>query len=232
MTKHLRNDLERLERDLLTEGALVEEAVRKAIQALLERRPELARDVIDGDRIIDLREVEIEEECLKVLALHQPVATDLRFIAACLKINNDLERVGDLAVNIAERAASLATTTPIPQPKQLRSMMEQTTRMLRESLDAFVNEDGERARAVCLEDDQVDRYNREVILETVDNMKRSPESIDRLVQFVSISRNLERIADHATNIAEDVLYVVKGEIVRHRVRSKPGPSPVPRTSSR
>jgi phosphate transport system protein len=221
MTRHLRTDLERLGKDLLTEGAIVEAAVRKAIQSLIERRPALAREVIEGDRDIDQREVEIEEECLKMLALHQPVATDLRFITACLKINNDLERVGDLAVNIAERAASLAEFSPIPPPRDLRAMMEQTTRMLREALDAFVNEDGERARAVCLQDDQVDLYNRQNIVETVANMKAQPEAIDRHLQFVTVSRNLERIADHATNIAEDVLYLVQGEIVRHKVRGAP-----------
>jgi phosphate transport system protein len=226
MTKHLRTDLERLEKHLLLVGGLVEEAARKAIAALLERRRELAEEVIRGDDEVDRREVEIEEDCLKVLALHQPVATDLRFITACLKINNDLERVGDLAVNIAERAASLASSPPIQTPRELRPMMEAAMRMLRGSLDAFVREDPAVARATCHQDDEVDRYNRLIIAEVVSSMQREPATIDRAVQFVSISRNLERIADHATNIAEDVVYMVEGDIVRHRVR-QPGPGNQP-----
>jgi phosphate transport system protein len=220
MTKHLRSDLEQLEKALLAEGGLVEEAVRKAIQALIERRRDLAEQVVAGDTEIDQREVEIEEDCLKILALHQPVASDLRFITACLKINNDLERVGDLAVNIAERAQSLAGAVPVPAPRDLRAMMEASTRMLRESLDAFVREDAEAARVVCVEDDEVDRYNRQIIQEVLAGMKSDPTSIERQMQFVTISRNLERIADHATNIAEDVVYLVRGEIVRHRVRQR------------
>jgi phosphate transport system protein len=220
MTKHLRTDLTRLEKLLLNEGGCVEEAMRKAIYALQQRRADLARLVIDGDAEVDRREVEIEEECLKVLALHQPVATDLRFITACLKINNDLERVGDIAVNIAERALFLAGCPPIRIPRDLITMMEGATRMLREALDAFVNEDAAAARRICVEDDDVDNCHRAVFHGMLLVMQEHPDEIERAMQLVSVSRNLERLADHATNIAEDVIYMVEGEIIRHRARRK------------
>ena len=227
MSKHLRTDLERLEKQLLGLGALAEEAVRKATSALLDRRRELAEEVIAGDREIDHMEVEIEEESLKCLALHQPVAHDLRFIAACLKINNDLERVGDLAVNIAERAQSLSSAAPTAAPRELRAMMEAAARMLRQSLDAFVDQNAEMALRVCADDEIVDRHNRNIIQEMIARMQREPESIDLLVQYVTVSRNLERIADHATNVAEDVAYMVRGEIVRHGRGLKLAPAEKP-----
>ncbi len=216
MTKHLRGDLERLEKRLLILGARVEDTVRKSIEALLERRADLAQPVIHGDPTIDGEEVEIEEECLKILALHQPVANDLRFVAACLKINSDLERIGDLAVNIAERAASLRRTQSIPGPSSLRPMMETTTRMLRECLDSFVKQSVVLARKVMAEDEKVDAFNRKNITEMVEVMKESSEKVEDGLHFLSASKNLERIADHATNIAEDVVYMVEGEIVRHK----------------
>src|SRR5512134_1650350 len=150
MTKHLKRDLEGLERRLLLLAGQVEETFRRSIAALLERRTDLARRVVEGDRQIDLSEVEIEEECLKALALHQPVATDLRFIAACLKINNDLERIADLAVNIAERALSLSSRQEaVAVPARFHDFMDSAARMLRESIDAFVRGDARLARAVC-----------------------------------------------------------------------------------
>jgi phosphate transport system protein len=218
MSKHLSRDIGRLKKDLLTMGAMVEEAVQKAIAAVRERRGELAREVIDGDDKIDRREVEVEEECLKLLALHQPVADHLRFVTAVMKINNDLERMGDLAVNMAERALYLANAQPIPVPHQLKPMMEAATRMVRESLDAFVNENAQSARRICGEDDEVDQLNREIIDEIREMMQNDPSTIDRGLHLFSIPRQLERIADHATNIAEDVVYIVEGEIIRHRTK--------------
>lgn len=215
MSIHLARDMEKLKKDLLTMGAMVEEAIYEAVTALRDRRPEVARDVIEGDDRIDRWEVEVEEECLKILALHQPVAKDLRFIASVMKINSDLERMGDLAVNIAERAAFLASLPPIPVPHQLGPMAEAAMRMARESLDAFVNCDSETARRICKADDEVDGYNREVIHELQELMERHPETIPRATHLFSVSRQLERIADHATNIAEDVVYMVEGEIIRH-----------------
>ena len=215
MSLHLQSDLERLQKQLLYLAAQVEDAVRKAVTALLERRQDIALDVIGGDNEIDRSEVELEEECLKVLALHQPVATDLRFVTACLKIDNDLERIGDLAVNIAERAAFLTTHKPFPVPHQLKAMMEESMRMVRESLDAFVQGDVAVARRICRDDEEVDRLHREIGREVLETMRSSPDSVEPGMQMYSVSKALERIADHATNIAEDVVYMVAGEIIRH-----------------
>jgi len=216
MSKHLKHDLERLERRLLDLGARVEDAVRKSIAALETRRADLALEVMGGDLGIDQAEVEIEEECLKVLALHQPVATDLRFVAVTLKINNDLERIGDLAVNIAERSASLKRALPFPVPEGLRPMTDTTITMLRESLDAFVRTDTRLARRVLAADNSVDDYNREIIGLMAERMKSDRDQVDDALLMLSASKNLERIADHATNIAEDVVYMVEGDIIRHQ----------------
>lgn len=215
MTQHLRHDLERLEKRLLLLGSRVENAVRDAMTSLIELRADLAKKVILGDAAIDQEEVEIEEDCLKILALHQPVAADLRFTAACLKINNDLERIGDLAVNIAKRASSLERGVPFPPPAGLRPMMEATLEMVRESLDAFVRGDEALARRVLEEDEAVDGANREIIGLLTEQMGREPEVVDPALRMLSVSKHLERIADHATNIAEDVVYMVDGEIIRH-----------------
>lgn len=216
MSKHLRTDLESLERRILDLGARVEQAVRRSIVALASRRSDLALEVIAGDVEIDKEEVSIEEDCLKVLALHQPVASDLRFVAACFKITSDLERIGDLAVNISERAASLDRSEPMPAPAVLDAMTEATATMVRESLDAFVRSDVALAQRVMAEDDIVDGQNRTIIGEMVELMKSDSGCVDDALLFMSASKNLERIADHATNIAEDVVYMVEGEIVRHQ----------------
>ena len=218
MSKHLKRDLEGLEHRLVVLAGQVEEAVRRSVAALFERRPSLAERVIRDDTEIDRREVELEEECLKVLALHQPVATDLRFVACCLKINNDLERIGDLASNIAERAIALIQSR-VPVPGVFQDMVDQVARMLHASLDAFIRGDADGARAICVEDDQVDESNRMIISKLLAEMHEHPDSIDPMVQLVSVSKNLERIADHATNIAEDVIYLVEGDVVRHRLKA-------------
>lgn len=219
MTRHLKRDLENLERKLLVLAAQVEESVRRSITSLRDGRIELAEKVIEGDTEIDRREVELEEDCLKALALHQPVASDLRFIAACLKINNDLERIGDLATNIAERTVSLVGRGNVEVPARFQEMMETVVRMLRECIDAFVRGDAGLARRVYTEDDVVDRANRKVIAELLEAMHQDPSLIDSAVELFSVSKNLERIGDHATNIAEDVIYLVEGDIVRHRLKS-------------
>jgi len=217
MSKHLMRDMEGLERRMMFLAGEVEEAVRRSVRALLDRRIELAERVIDGDDEIDRREVELEEECLKILALHHPVASDLRFIVACLKIENDLERIADLAANIAERSVSFSAQSERRVPLRIREMVETCARMLRQSIDAFVRGDAELARRVCSEDAKVDRANRLIIQELLEGMHEDPSSIDQNVEMISVSKNLERIADHATNIAEDVVYLVEGDIVRHRV---------------
>jgi phosphate transport system protein len=216
MPKHLERDLEELHRDTLGLAGAVEEAIGKAIHALQERDAGLARQVIAGDDPIDWQENRIEEECLKMLALHQPVASDLRRIAAVFKINTDLERMADLAVDIAGRALQLAELPPVPVPEKLQRMTDLTIAMVRRSLDAFVKQDTCEARAVCRLDDEVDRYNAEIIQELIQLMRSSPDMVEGALSLFSATRHLERIADHATNIAEDVIYLVEGEIVRHR----------------
>ncbi|HPF13059.1 MAG: phosphate signaling complex protein PhoU [Planctomycetes bacterium] len=216
MTKHLHTDLQSLERNLLALGTRVEEAVRRSITALSLRRTDMAEEVIGGDRSIDMAEVALEEECLKVLALHQPVAGDLRFVAACMKITNDLERIGDLAVNISKRAKALCDHRMQDLPQQLVEMTERTAAMLRSALDAFVREDGTRARQVMREDDRIDKLHKECLDGLIEQMKQDPETISTSMLFISISRHLERIADHTTNIAEDVIYLADGDIVRHQ----------------
>jgi phosphate transport system protein len=216
MSKHLQRDLEKLQHDILGLAGLVEEAVHKAIRALQERDVALAREVIAGDPQIDEEENLIDEECLKMLALHQPVAVDLRRITAAMMITIDLERMGDLAEDIAERALVLARPPLIPIPARLQRMTDLTTLMVRQSLDAFVNLDTHQARVVLRMDDEVDRYNNEIIQEVMQTMKESPILIEAGMSLFSATRHLERIADHATNVAEDVVYLVEGEIVRHR----------------
>jgi len=221
MSRHLEIEIQKLKKRILAVGEVVVEAIQKALQALQERRAELAREVIEGDRRIDRAEVEVEEECLKLLALYQPVAEDLRFIAAVMKINGDMERMGDEAVNIAEHALFLASHDPIAVPKRLQDLSEVSMRMVGESLTAFVHGDGEAARRICAEDDEADEYNRQVINAVWKMMRDDPKTVERATHLFSVSRHLERIADHATNIAEDVVYMAEGKIIRHRAELPP-----------
>jgi phosphate transport system protein len=216
MSKHLERDLDELKEDLLVLAGSVEEALHKSIRALQERDAALASEVIEGDNQIDEDENRVEENCLKMLALHQPVAIDLRRIAAAMKINGELERMADLAEDIAERAVHLAGLPSIAVPARLQRMTDLTTSMVRQSLDAFVNLDARQARTVCRLDDEVDRFNNEIIAELIKVMRSAPDMVEPGLSFFSATRHLERIADHATNIAEDVVYLVEGEIIRHR----------------
>jgi phosphate transport system protein len=216
MSKHLQRDLEQLQHDILDMGSAVEDAVNKAVRAVFERDTGLAHEVIDGDTPIDLQQNQIEEECLKILALHQPVATDLRRTTAIMMITTDLERMADLAVEMAERSINLAKPPLIPVPEDLHKMSDLVTSMLQQSLDAFVHLDSNHARRVVRIDDEVDNYNIQIIRNLIALMKNSPEYIGPGLSLFSVVRHLERIADHATNIAEDVVYLVEGEIVRHR----------------
>ena len=216
MAKHLQRDLDELQRDLLALASLVEGQVHKAIRALQDRDPRLAQEIIAGDSQVDLEENHIDEECLKILALHQPVAVDLRRIIAAMMITTDLERIGDLAEEIAERAVHLARPPHLPISDKLQRMTDLTTMMVRQSLDSFVNLDTTLAQTVIRMDDEVDRYNVQIIDEIMQAMKGAPALIDPGLSMFSAVRHLERIADHATNIAEDVIYLVDGEIVRHK----------------
>jgi len=214
--QHLLRDLETLKKELLTIGALVESALLKASATIVEARPDLAQKVIDGDNEIDLREVELESGCLKVLALHQPVAADLRFVVTMLKVNNDLERMGDLAVNIAERSLQILSSGAERPPHDFRQLATKVNEMVTGSLDALVNQDASLARKVIDSDDEVDRLHRANFDKLQAFMIRNPGSIPEAVGSLSISRNLERVADLATNIAEDIVFMIEGEIFRHR----------------
>jgi phosphate transport system protein len=217
MSTHLQMDLERLQRDLRAMGDAVEAAVRKAVAALRRRDPALARQVIDGDDDIDDAQDRIEEECLKALALHQPVAMDLRQVAAVRMATVDLERMGDLAESIACRAAHLAGFPEVAVPADFRPLAEAAFGMVREALDAFVGLDARQARAVCRRDNEADRLCAGIIAELAAAMRAGgPDAVEPGLSLFTAVRHLERIADHATNIAEDVIYLVEGEIVRHR----------------
>ena len=183
--------------------------------ALLDRDQALAERVEERDGEIDQREVEVEEECLRVLALYQPVAIDLRLIVAVLKINSDLERVGDLAVNIAHKAAAVVNELTVAAPDMLPDMAAKTQSMLHDSLDALVALDARLAASVCARDDEVDQLKRAIRLEVEDRIEINPRHLRPLLRLLAVSRNLERIADCATNIAEDVIYMVEGKIIRH-----------------
>lgn len=215
MTKHMQRDQERLQALVLKMAGCVEGAVYAATRALRERNPEAARGVIDGDTEIDLLENQVFEECLKILALHQPVAVDLRRTTAVMLISADLERMGDLAVGIAERAVELSTPPHFPIPERLAHMTGVATDMVRRSLDSFVHQNAAAARQVVLLDDEVDDDNRQIIGWIGEQMKQSPDRVLPGIAMFSAIRHLERIADHATAIAEDVIYLVEGEIVRH-----------------
>jgi phosphate transport system protein len=216
MTVHMQKEIENLKSKLLTLCAAVEKGLCLAVQSVRERDAALARSVIDDDVHIDQMEVDVEEECLKVLALHQPVAIDLRFIVTALKINNDLERIGDLAVNIAERGEFLAGQEPISVPFEFEAMAEKTLWMVTESLDSLVDMDCHQAYQVCAADDEVDAFNRKMYKQVETSIVAHPIWTRGLLHLLSVSRHLERVADHATNIAEDVIYMVEGKIVRHR----------------
>ncbi len=215
MNSHLTQALEELKRKIFTLVAMVEDNLTAAVKSVQNRDEQTARKVIELDTEIDNTEVSVEEECLKLLALHQPVAIDLRFIIAVLKLNNDLERIGDLAVNIAERSVYIAKMPAVPTPFDFDDMAAKASKMLKNSIDALINSDPELAIKVCEADDEVDAINRDVYTQVKAAIKKHPEHLDALINLLSVSRHLERIADHATNIAEDVIYLVKGDIVRH-----------------
>ncbi len=216
MTRHLQNELMRLRRTILLLGGMAEDSVRKAVDSLDKLDIALANQVIDGDRKIDEKEVEIEEECLKIIALHQPVAVDLRFITAVIKINNDLERVADEAVNIAERVIEISKQSIETLPICYKEMGEKSLDMLKMSLDSLVNLDSDLAYKVCLMDDEVDKINDQNYCQVKRAVEKNPLKAGVLLDLLLVSRHLERIGDHATNIAEEVIYMIEGEIPRHR----------------
>jgi phosphate transport system protein len=215
MAKHFFRELEKIKKRILSLGAMVEERVRMVIKALETRDGDAAKKIIISDHEIDEMEVEIEEECLKILALYQPVAIDLRFLTAVIKINNDLERIADEAVNIAERVQVIAKRQRLDIPFNHSLMAEKSESMLEKSLDSFVNMDVDIALRVCTLDDEVDNMMNEAYDVVKHAIGKHPDRVSYLINLLLVSRHLERIADHATNIAEEVIYLVEGEIVRH-----------------
>ena len=219
MSLHLQRDLDELKRDVLHLGSLVETALGNASFVLRDRRVKLAQAVYAGESVINEKEVQIEENCLKILALHQPVAIDLRFIVVVLKVNNDLERIGDLEENLTARAVYLAEREPMPEPMATINAMFVTIRsMLKDSLDSLVKLDVDLARKVIEQDDGVDQINRQMYDDFRQMMARDASMIEQATSWLSCSRYLERIADLATNISEDVVFMVEGEVVRHQTQ--------------
>ena len=218
MERHFDLELNALKAKILRMGALVEEQIASAVKALTERNSALAREVIANDHQVNALDVEIDEECLKLIALHQPMARDLRFITTAMKASTELERMSDLAENISERAIELIEEPELKSVKayaDIQQMARNTQRMVRESLDAFVNGNGDLARKVCREDDQVDRLNHQIFHELLALMLEEHHSITQAIRISFISKYMERIADHATNIAELVVYLIEGKIIRH-----------------
>ena len=218
--RRLSREVEKLKKQILSLSGDVERMVKQAVRCVSERDAQTAARVEQHDEEVDMAEVDLEEEVLKLLALYQPVAVDLRFIVAVLKINNDLERIGDLAVNIAKRAAMLATLPECELPFDFPGMASKAQWMLRSALDALVNMDTGLAYDVLDADDEVDEINHQMYERVIEGLGSEQRLADRWILMLGISRLLERIADHATNIAEDVIYLTTGEIVRHQEREE------------
>ncbi|MFW6303240.1 MAG: phosphate signaling complex protein PhoU [Candidatus Sumerlaeota bacterium] len=216
MSIHLHKEIQRLKQGILSIGATVEDNVRKAVEAVETRNTDLAKELIETDYEVDHMEVDLEERSLMILALYHPVAVDLRFVVGVIKVNNDLERIGDLSVNIAERVGFLASQEKIALPFDFFGMAERVQAILKNSLDALVNMDIALAKKTRLQDDEVDEYNARMFEMVKDGLHDHTDQIDYLIHLLCISRHLERIADLATNICEDIIYMVEGEIVRHQ----------------
>ncbi len=221
METHFQQELNGLKKELLKMAGLAEQAIANAIDALVKRDSALAEKTIREDKAINDIELEIDDLSLKLLALHQPMAADLRFITSAMRINIELERIGDLAVNIAERALSLNQEPQLKPYIDIPRMAEITKNMVKEVLDAFVSGDPDLARAVCERDDQVDDLNDQVFRELLSFMIADPKTITRAVHLIIVSKYLERIADHATNIAEGVIFMVKARVIKHHAYCKP-----------
>ena len=215
MAHQKEQDIKALKERVLKMGSLVEDAIRKAIRSLVERDRDLALSVIDGDAVINAHDVEIEEECIRFLAIWQPTGSNLRFVTTAIKIITDLERMGDLAVDTCERAIELLDEPQLKPYIDIPRMAEASQKMLKDSLDSFVAADADLALTVCEADDYVDNLNHQIFNELLVYMLQDAKNISRAVRLTYITKYLERIADHATNIAEMVVYMVKGKVIRH-----------------
>ncbi|HUL30272.1 MAG TPA: phosphate signaling complex protein PhoU [Thermodesulfobacteriota bacterium] len=224
METHFQKELEDLKEELLKMAALVEDAIHHAVQSLVKRDSGLIQKTFEGENRINAMELAIEDRCLKLLALRQPMAADLRFITSAMKITTDLERMGDQAVNIAERAVSLNQEPQIKPYLDIPRMAETAESMVKDVLDAFVNHDSKLARSVCERDDLVDGLNDQVFRELLTFMNSDPQTITRAIHLMIVCRCLERIADHATNIAEDVIFMLDARVIKHHADPQEGPS--------
>jgi len=225
MQRHFVQELEAVKTNLIKMGSFAEEAIALSIRALLERDAVLAREIIAQDERINAMEIAIDDGIVDLLALQQPVASDLRFILAAMKINNDLERIGDHAVNIAESALQYAGSPPVKPFADLPKMALVTKEMLRDSIDAFIHSDSVKARAVLLTDDTIDDLNRAIVRELVALIRAQPAVLEQALDLIRVSRNLERVADLSTNIAEEVVFVAEAQIVKHHAEEKPSNQP-------
>jgi len=216
MAIHLEKATKKLTGELIQLSSLVEESVRLSINSLVERDIDLAKRVIKNDEIIDQKEIDIEEECLKIFALHQPVAIDLRRIVTILKINNDLERIGDLAQNISKSVIRILSASIFIEGFDIGAICGSVQLMVKMSIDSISSVNINKAKKILKMDDEVDEQNSVLYDEMIEKIKETPENVKTLIQYIHIIRHLERIADHTTNIAEDIIYMINGEIVRHQ----------------
>ena len=220
MERHFDEELKNLKQRLLHMGDTAQEMIGLAVKSLAERKEPLAKQVFILEEKVNHMEIEIEDAVLKLMALRQPAAGDLRFLTAVLKINNDLERVADQAVNISEIAIDLLKSPPLKPLIDIPHMANLAQRMIKNSLDAFVSQDPRLAKEVCEDDDEVDRLNDQVFRELLTYMMEDPKSITRAVDLILVSRNIERIADHATNVSEDVIFIVEGKNIKHHIQEE------------
>ncbi len=217
MQRYFDESLKQLREKLLKMSGLVEESIGTSIKALMERNSELAYKVIKSDDAVNMLEVEIDNLCMKLLALYQPTAGDLRFITSTMKITNDLERIGDLGVNIAQRTLDLIKVPPLKLKLDIPKMAAVAQAMLKDSLNAFVNRDSKLAYEVCKRDDEVDDLNHSVFMALLQSRPEDQAPVERVVDLILAAKNIERLADHSTNICEDVIYMVDGKVIKHHI---------------
>lgn len=222
LQRHFVQELEMLKTSIIRMGSCTEHAIDEAIRALLERRRDLAETVVAEDPRIDAFEISIDDAVVDLLALQQPVATDLRFIVAALKINSELERIGDHAVNIAQSASQCAILPPLPLPPEIPRMAEIARGMLHDAIDGFIQNNAPLCRSVLVNDDVIDELNKRVVGDLVERIRRDPASLDQSLELIRVSRNLERVADLSTNIAEEVIFMAEARVVKHRFGEREG----------
>ena len=217
MQRHFDEELQQLKEKLLRMSGLVEDIIATSIKSLVDRNAQLAEKTIKADNAIDMFEIEIDDLSLRLLALYQPQAGDLRFITSTMRINNDLERIGDLAVNIAHRTLDLLKAPPLKSLTDINKMAAASQSMLKDSLNAFVNNDSKLAEDVCRRDDEVDNLNHQIFMKVLTEKPHEQTEVERAIDFILVAKNLERIADHSTNISEEVIYMVEGKTIKHHI---------------